>query len=104
MSTANFTTMSARDAKTRFGELLDAALGRPVGITKHDRLTAFMVSKRDFEAMLAHIELLQDKLLLAEAELARREGFAGADRVEAFIADFTEDKDHAEAGDHPRHI
>ncbi|SFV14464.1 Antitoxin Phd_YefM, type II toxin-antitoxin system [Pseudoduganella namucuonensis] len=56
----------------RFGELLDEALGQPVGITKHDRLTAYLVSKRDFESMLANIEALQDQLWLAKAELARR--------------------------------
>lgn len=90
---APFTTFSAKDAKTRFGELLDEALSSPVGITKHDRLTAYMVSKRDFERMLASIEELQDQLWLAKAELARKEGFAEAERVNAFLSDFRNNND-----------
>ncbi|MBR7793900.1 type II toxin-antitoxin system Phd/YefM family antitoxin [Undibacterium sp. FT147W] len=85
---AAFNTFSARDAKMRFGELLDAALGRPVGITKHDRLTAYVVSKHDFEAMLANIEELKDQLWLAKADLARKEGFVGAERINEILSDF----------------
>lgn len=85
---ATFTTFSAKDAKTRFGELLDEALGRPVGITKHDRLTAYVVSRRDFEAMVAKVQELEDQLWLARAALARNEGFVGAERVDAFLSDF----------------
>jgi prevent-host-death family protein len=82
-----FLTFTAKDAKTRFGELLDEALGRPVGITKHDRLTAYVVSKRDFEQMLATIETLEDQLWLAKAELARKDGFVGAEQVDALLSD-----------------
>ncbi len=85
---ATFTTFSAKDAKTRFGELLDEALGRPVGITKHDRLTAYVVSRRDFEAMVAKVQELEDQLWLAKAAIARNEGFVGAERVDAFLSDF----------------
>ncbi|HEX8612685.1 MAG TPA: type II toxin-antitoxin system Phd/YefM family antitoxin [Telluria sp.] len=84
---APFITFSAKDAKARFGELLDEALGRPVGITKHDRLTAYVVSKRDFEKMLANIDYLEDQLWLAKADLARKEGFVGPDRVDALLGD-----------------
>ena len=84
---APFTTFSAKDAKARFGELLDVALGQPVGITKHDRLTAYVVSKRDFEGMLANIKNLEDQLWLAKADLARKEGFVGPDRVDALLND-----------------
>jgi prevent-host-death family protein len=82
-----FLTFTAKDAKTRFGELLDEALGRPVGITKHDRLTAYVVSKRDFEQMLVTIETLEDQLWLAKAELARKDGFVGAEQVDALLSD-----------------
>ncbi len=84
---APFITFSAKDAKARFGELLDEALGQPVGITKHDRLTAYVVSKRDFEKMLANIENLEDQLWLAKADLSRTEGFVGPDRVDALLSD-----------------
>ena len=88
METAAFSIFSAKDAKTRFGELLDEALGQPVGITKHDRLTAYVVSKRDFDAMQNKIQELDDQLWLAKADLARKEGFVSTERVDAFLSDF----------------
>lgn len=88
MNAADLTTFSARDAKARFGEVLDEALGRPVGITRHDRLTAYVVSKRDFESMVAKVQDLEDQLWLAKADAARMEGFARSNDVDAFLANF----------------
>ncbi|WP_321961780.1 type II toxin-antitoxin system Phd/YefM family antitoxin [Paraburkholderia sp. J7] len=87
MNSTTLVTYSARDAKTRFGEVLDEALGRPVGITRHERLTAYVVSKRDFESLRARVQELEEKLWLIEAEIARREGFASSDEVAAFLRD-----------------
>lgn len=92
---------SARDAKTRFGEVLDTALGQPVGITKHDRLTAYIVSKNVFEAMLNKIQQLEDQLWLQKADAARNEGFASAGDVEAFLhtlRNTNNDSKHDETG------
>jgi len=94
MSVQAFTTFSAKDAKTRFGELLDEALGKPVGITKHDRLTAFVVSKAHFEAMSQRIQHLDDQLWLAKAELARKEGFVGSERVDAILSKLNKEIDN----------
>jgi prevent-host-death family protein len=80
------TTFSARDAKTRFGEVLDEALGRPIGITRHDRLTAYVVSKRDFDALVSKVRDLEDQLWLAKADSARKEGFASDEDVRAFLS------------------
>jgi prevent-host-death family protein len=82
----NLTLFSARDAKAKFGEVLDTALGRPVGITKHDRLTVYIVSKNEYETMLEKIETLEDQLWLLKADAAREEGFASTDDVSAFLA------------------
>ena len=87
MNSTTLVTYSARDAKTRFGEVLDEALGRPVGITRHERLTAYVVSKRDFESLRARVQELEEKLWLIEAEIARKEGFASSDEVAAFLRD-----------------
>jgi prevent-host-death family protein len=87
MNSNALVTFTARDAKTRFGEVLDEALGRPVGITKHDRLTAYVVSKRDFETLRDRVQELEDKLWLIQADAARNEGFASADEVDAFLRD-----------------
>jgi prevent-host-death family protein len=86
MNTQTLTLFSARDAKAKFGEVLDTALGRPVGITKHDRLTAYVVSKNEYETMLEKIEALEDQLWLLKADAAREEGFASTDDVSAFLA------------------
>jgi len=84
----SYSTFSAKDAKTRFGEMLDEALSRPVGITKHDRLTAFVISRREFEAMNRKLSELEDKLWLAKAEIARLGGYASEGEVETFLKDF----------------
>lgn len=98
MDAATLTTFSAKDAKARFGELLDSALGRPVGITKHDRLTAYVVSKNDYEAMVDRLHELEDQLWLAKAATAREEGFASTKDVDALLSDFKniehENKNH----------
>lgn len=44
-------SMSAHDAKARFGQLLDAARIEPVMIKKHGRGVAVLVSKEEFDAL-----------------------------------------------------
>jgi prevent-host-death family protein len=44
-------TVTANEAKTRFGELLDRAQREPVQITRHNRVVGVMVSAEDYEAM-----------------------------------------------------
>lgn len=77
------TIFSAKDAKAHFGELLDAALGRPVGITKHERLTAYVVSKNLYESMVEQLQTLEDQLWLLKAAAARKEGFVDPKTVDA---------------------
>ena len=44
-------TMTANEAKTHFGQLLDKAQRQPVQVTRHDRVVGVMVSADDYEAM-----------------------------------------------------
>ncbi len=44
-------TISANDAKTRFGEFLDLAQREPVRVLRHDRVIGVLVSAQDFEDM-----------------------------------------------------
>ena len=46
-------SMAALEAKTRFGELLDAAQREPVTIEKHGRPVAVMVSADDYRELQA---------------------------------------------------
>lgn len=45
--------MAAREAKNRFGELLDTAQREPVTIEKHGRAVAVLLSAQDYEDLEA---------------------------------------------------
>ena len=44
-------THTANEAKTRFGEFIDAAQREPVRVMRHDRVAGVMVSAQDYEEM-----------------------------------------------------
>ena len=44
--------MTATDAKNRFGELLEMARREPVAIQKNGRVTAYLVSAEQFDALV----------------------------------------------------
>jgi len=44
-------TLTANEAKTRFGEMLDMVQREPVRVTRRDRVVGVMVSAQDYEAM-----------------------------------------------------
>lgn len=46
-------TMSANEAKTHFGELLDNVQREPVRVMRHNRVVGVMVNSADYEAMRA---------------------------------------------------
>ncbi len=69
-------TMTANDAKTRFGELLDQAQREPVRVMRHNRLAGVVVSAKDYEAMRAfYANRLQHTLdkAAADAGLSEKE-------------------------------
>jgi hypothetical protein len=76
---------TVEDVAHRFTELLEDALKRPVGISKRDELVAYLVSKQDIDKLFEKIEELEDQVWLKEAELARKEGFVAAEKVEEFL-------------------
>ncbi len=61
-------TLTATDAKTRFGQVLQFALVEPVAIEKNGRELAFVISSEQFHSMQASIRLKRsefDAFLLA---------------------------------------
>lgn len=44
-------TITANEAKTRFGELIDRVQREPVRVTRHNRIVGVMVSAEDYAAM-----------------------------------------------------
>lgn len=56
-------TLTANEAKTRFGEFLDRAQREPIGVLKYGRMVGVMVSVQDYEAMRAfYADRLQHRL------------------------------------------
>lgn len=83
--------LAAREAKTRFGELLDLAQREPVAIEKHGRRVAVMMSVQDFDELEA---LKQDHLRRELAEgLADLEAGRSVDGEAYFEALLRDDSD-----------
>ncbi len=75
-------SMSAHDAKARFGQLLDAARREPVTIEKHGRAVAIVMSKEDFD----DIEAMKLERLRAEVRFGIEASRAG-DSIEVEARD-----------------
>ncbi len=78
--------VTAKDAKNRFGELMDTVQREPVSIEKHGRPVAVVLSEVAYEKM--KLEHLQAMLAVGEAQLDRGEGIDG----EAFFAELRQGK------------
>jgi prevent-host-death family protein len=65
------TTLSAKEAKTNFGLLLDMAQRQPITIEKRGRPFVIVLSLHDF----SHYEQLEDELLALKAMQAEKEGW-----------------------------
>jgi len=76
------TTISANDAKQRFGKVMDEALQHPVSITKHGRPSVVMISNKEYE------EYLKSKAETLKEEV--RKGFAQIENGE--FSEFTADE------------
>ena len=69
---------TAKEAKNRFGQLLDAAQREPVTITKNGRAVAMMLSASD-ESMIAAVEgFLEERYWGERIAEAERGGYIGA--------------------------
>jgi prevent-host-death family protein len=62
-------TMTANDAKTHFGQLLDKAQRQPVQVTRHDRVVGVMIGADDYEAMR---QFYADRLIKSMDEIGAR--------------------------------
>ncbi len=72
--------VTAKDAKNRFGELMDTVQREPVSIEKHGRPVAVVLSEVAYEKM--KLEHLQAMLAVGEAQLDRGEGIDGKEFFE----------------------
>lgn len=79
-------TMTANEAKTRFGEFLDRVQREPIGVMRHDRMVGVMVSAQDFEAMRAFYANRLQHSLNEAADAAARAGLT-PEALDALLAD-----------------
>lgn len=61
---------TANQAKTNFGQFLDAVQRKPVRVTKRDRTVAVMVAAQDYEAMRVFYANRLQQTLFANAQQA----------------------------------
>jgi len=74
-------TITAREAKTNFGQLLDSAIREPVSVTRNGRKVAVVLSAQDYERLSA----LEDAYWAALAERGEAEGYLSPEESEAFV-------------------
>ena len=73
-------SITAKEAKTNFGQLLDTAIREPVSITRNGRQVAVVLSLQDYQRLSA----FEDAWWTRQAERNEAEGFLNADESEAF--------------------
>lgn len=79
-------TITANQAKTRFGELLDRVQRAPVQVTRHNRVVGVMVSAEDYEAMRRFYADRLIKTMEETAEAADRAGLT-PEKLAKLLAD-----------------
>jgi antitoxin Phd len=74
-------TFTSKEAKEKFGALVDAARREPVTITKHNRPTVVVISSERY----AELEAMEDEAWAAKAREAEKKGYLGVEESEAAI-------------------
>ena len=79
-------TITANEAKTRFGELLDRVQREPVQVSRHNRVVGVMVSPEDYEAMRAFYADRLQRTLDQTAQEAAAKGLTD-EELQRLLAD-----------------
>lgn len=77
-------TVAAKDAKERFGELMDRAQVEPVQVSKHGRPYIVMLSKEMYE----RLQMLEDLAWARAAEEAEKGGYLSHEESMAALQRF----------------
>lgn len=72
---------SAKDAKDRFGQLLDMARAEPVVIEKHGRKVAVVLSYEEYQ----RLEALEDAFWAARAVAGEASGYLSSEESERLL-------------------
>lgn len=73
--------ISATEAKSHFGKLLDTARREGVAIEKQGRAVAVILSQEEFE----RLSEIEDKLWILKANAAKNEGFLSEEESDKFL-------------------
>jgi len=73
--------VTSKEAKDKFGVVMDAARREPVTVTKHNRPSVVIMSVERYE----ELEALEDKVWSAKAQEAEKGGYLSAEESEALI-------------------
>ncbi len=79
-------TYTANEAKTHFGEMLDAAQRAPVQVTRHKRVVGVVVSAEDYAAMRVFYKNRLHHAMNDSAEKAAQAGLT-EDSLERLLED-----------------
>jgi prevent-host-death family protein len=73
--------ISATEAKSHFGKLLDTARRESVAIEKQGRAVAVILSREEFE----RLSEIEDNLWVLKANAAKNEGFLSEEESDKFL-------------------
>jgi prevent-host-death family protein len=73
--------VTSKEAKEKFGVLVDTARREPVTITKHNRPSVVVMSKERYD----ELEAAEDRIWIERAIEAEKGGFLGPEESEAFL-------------------
>lgn len=73
--------VTAKEAQTRFGQLLDRAQKEDVSITRHEREVAVVISRERYDEMQA----IEDAYWLERAENAAKSGFMSPEETMEYL-------------------
>ena len=79
-------TLTAHQAKTRFGAFLDMAQRGPVRVLRHAHVVGVMVSAQDFDAMRTFYADRLQQTLVQSADAAAQAGLT-PEALDALLAD-----------------
>ena len=77
---------TAKEAKNRFGQLLDAAQREPVTITKNGRAVAMMLSASDHSMIAAVESFLEERYWGERIADAERAGYIGVEESNRILS------------------
>ncbi len=81
--------ISSREAKEKFGVLMDTALREPVTVTKHSRPSVVVISVERY----AELETMEDQYWIAKARAGEESGYISPEDSEDLLKRMLNAKD-----------